>query len=334
MFQRILVPLDGSERAEQAIPLAARLAHASGGSLFFVHVVDTIREIRIHAPLATAYLREVEEHERAEALEYLMAKMEASEFAGLKMHCAVVSGSVPSTLLQVVEQERIDLIVLCSHGYTGFKRWALGSVAQKVVRQSPVPVLLLREQHLELKEKRVQPVSAVVALDGSSFSEAALVPAAHLVAALSSPEEGELILLTVAEMPGEREERECQQRGIDVNLQQATLRVADEVLQAARNRVLRNLSDGPHVRVARSIVENGDVAHALLQAAEEGKAPGMQRPCDVLALTTHGRGSIQRWIVGSVTERVLQGSMLPLLVVHASLAPSSGEAEPTPLDQA
>src|SRR5258708_10093057 len=107
------------------------------------------------------------------------------------MHHGVVSGDIAPSLLQAIQRESIDLIVLCSHGYTGFKRWALGSVAQKVVRQSPVPVFLLREQHLQLTDKVVQPVRAAIALDGSSFAEAALLPTAHLVAALSSPSAGD-----------------------------------------------------------------------------------------------------------------------------------------------
>lgn len=328
MFQRILVPLDGSERAEQAIPLAARLARASGGTLFLVRVVETLREVRVYAPLMTAYLQDVEERERAEAMDYLTEKTAAGEFAGLKMHRVVVSGATPSTLLQVVQQEQIDLIVLCSHGYTGFKRWALGSVAQKVVRQSPVPVLILREQHLNLNEKVVQPVRAAVALDGSPFAEAALLPAAYLVAALSSPAQGELLLLHVVEMPTEREERACQQRGLDVDLRQAISRAADASLQAARMNLLRELSGGPLMHIAWSVIEEGDIAHALIQAASEGKGTGIQQPSDVLALTTHGRGGIQRWVLGSVTERILQGSTLPLLIVHSHARPivSSGGA--------
>ncbi|HEU5377881.1 MAG TPA: universal stress protein [Ktedonobacteraceae bacterium] len=327
MFQRILVPLDGSERAEQAIPLAARLARASGGSLFFVRVVETLHTVRLSTPLPTADLQEIEEHERAEAMDYLTEKTAASEFAGIKMHRAVISGSTPSALLQIVQQEHIDLIVLCSHGYTGFKRWALGSVAQKVIRQSPVPVLLLREQHLNLKDKVVQPVRAAIALDGSPFAKAALLPAAHLVAALSSPAQGELLLLQVVEMPTEREERACQQRRLDVDLRQAISRAADDSLQAARMNLLRELSGEPLAHIAWSVIEDGDIAHALIQAAEEGKGTGIQQPSDVLALTTHGRGGMQRWVLGSVTERVLQGSTLPLLVVHAPEAWSSSVAE-------
>jgi nucleotide-binding universal stress UspA family protein len=319
--------LDGSQRAEQAIPLAARLARASGGSLFLVQVVNTIREFAAYSPRAILYFQELSEKERADARDYLAGIAALSEFAGLEVLHAVVSGDIAPSLLQMIQRERIDLIVLCSHGYTGLKRWALGSVAQKVVRQSPVPVFLLREQRLQLQDKVVQPVRAAVALDGSPFAEAALLPTAHLVAALSSPAEAELLLLQVAQMPTEQEERECQQRGLDVDLRKVTLLAADNSLRAARATLLQEFTGKQRVHVAWSVLEDGDTADALIQAAEVGKGSGIRQTSDLLALTTHGRAGIQRWVLGSVTERVLQGSTLPLFIVHPQEAVSLSVAK-------
>ncbi len=327
MFQRILVPLDGSERAEQAIPLAARLARASGGLLFFVRVVDVVYEARMYSPLSATYLQEIEEKERTDAVDYLAKKTAASEFAGIQIRHLVVSGSAPSSLLQIAQQEHIDLIVLCSHGYTGLKRWALGSVAQKVVRLSPVSVLLVREQNLKLQEKVVQPVRAVVALDGSSFSEAALLPAAHLVAALSAPAEGELLLLQVVHMPTAHEKREYRRHGLDVDPRQKILQAANDSLQAARANLLRELPGKSVAHIAWSVIENGDTAEALIRAAEAGTGISIQQASDLLALTTHGRSGLQRWMMGSVAERVLQGSTLPLLIVHPQTHTSSSPTE-------
>lgn len=83
MFHRILLPLDGSTRAEQAIPLAARLARASGGALFLLRVVDNIHAAWIAPtpPLAAAYLQDLEDQQRAEAHAYLAEKTAASESA-------------------------------------------------------------------------------------------------------------------------------------------------------------------------------------------------------------------------------------------------------------
>lgn len=207
--------------------------------------------MNISTLLTTRYLQDIEEQEQADALAYLAQKTAANEFVGIEIHSVVIFGSVSSSLLRVVQREHIDLIVLCSHGETGFKRWTLGSVVQKVARQSPVPVLLLQDQNQNLKDSVVQPVRAAVALDGSTFGEAVLLPAAQVVTALSFPTEGELLLLRVVKRPMAWEERACWQRGRDVDLRQAMLRVADDYLQTEgdvaslpRERYRRQ----PHVR--------------------------------------------------------------------------------------
>jgi nucleotide-binding universal stress UspA family protein len=117
-------------------------------------------------------------------------------------------------------------------------------------------------------------------------------------------------------MPTAQEEREYQQYGFDVDLRQATLRAADDSLQAARATLLRELSGKLLAHVAWSVLKDGDVAEALIQAAEVGKGSGIQQTSDLLVLTTHGRSGIQRWVLGSVTERVLLGSTLPLFIVR------------------
>lgn len=342
MFQRILVPLDGSTRAEQAIPLAARVARASGGSLHVLQVVSPLYGTGIapYPPLARMPLEDLQEQRRASAQAYLTKTMAASALAGLEMHAAVVSGFPASAILQVVEEHHIDLVVLCSHGETGFTRWALGSVAQHVVRHCPAPVFLLREQNLRLVEKVGRPIHAAVALDGSPFAEAALLPAAHLVAALSAPEEGELLLLLVLQLPTVQERREYEQYLREVDLRHALLQTAHQTLLSAREKLVRELSDTfttptkPLIRITKAVLEDGDVADALLKATEGRTQPGMQQPVDLLALTTHGRSGFQRWVVGSVTERVLQGSTLPLLVVHPSQQVSPPQHSSTSLREA
>lgn len=324
MFQRILVPLDGSTRAEQAIPLAARVAHASGGSLHVLQVVPPPYGTGFapYPPLARMPLQDLEEQQRASAQAYLAKRLAVSELAGLAVHTAVISGLPASAILQVVQEQHIDLVVLCSHGATGFTRWVLGSVAQHVVRYSSAPVFLIREQNLRLVEKVGRPIHATVALDGSPFAEAALLPAAQLVAALSAPAEGELLLLLVLQLPTVQEGQESYQYMREVNLRQALLQAAHDTLLSAREKLGRDLPGTlttptkPIIRITKAVLEDGDVADALLKATEGRKQPGIQQPSDLLALTTHGRAGFQRWVVGSVTERVLQGSTLPLLVVH------------------
>ena len=129
MFQRILVPLDGSTRAEQALPVAARLAQASGGSLVLLQVVS--------------------ETERTQATDYLNTVATSASLAGIKTHSEVQCGVPDQGILKAVQADNVDLIIMCSRGRTGFKRWALGSVSHKLAHETTIPLLVLHESEAE-----------------------------------------------------------------------------------------------------------------------------------------------------------------------------------------
>jgi len=123
----------------------------------------------------------------------------------------------------------------------------LGSVAQKVAWQSTTPVLILREscQKLTGLSRTVgHPIRALVALDGSPFPEAAVLPAAQLVAACSAPARGALHLTHLVKLPSAEEEIAYERIGIDTNLRQAALHQAGDYLQALRERVCRAMGAG------------------------------------------------------------------------------------------
>src|SRR5579859_6099942 len=145
MFQHILIPLDGSLRAEQALPVAARIARSTGASLLLVQVVNPVD---YHVGLAPVPMgnAQVIETEMAEASSYLTAVAEAPMLAGIETRVDVVFGFSGHELLSVIASRGIDLVVLCSHGRTGLARWALGSVAHTLVHQSTAPVFVLRDR--------------------------------------------------------------------------------------------------------------------------------------------------------------------------------------------
>lgn len=201
MFQRILVPLDGSSRAERAIPVAAHLAQATGRSITLLRVVT-------HPHDAVAYLLQPPEKadaaleaQHAEAVGYLSRLSGSHELAGVETTMNVADSNPAQTILSAVQLQRMDSIVMCNHGTAGFMRWTLGSVAQKVVRHSTVPVLLLREGEalhaLFQSQNSPHPLHVMVALDGSAFAETALLPATFLCSALSASADGEIKLTLV-----------------------------------------------------------------------------------------------------------------------------------------
>ena len=148
MFQRILVPLDGSELSEKAIPVATWIARASGGTIIFVSVVLPPIEFGTYSPDRTIPLKPgafvIRE---TEAKSYLTGVLTtyANELAGIPTEIDVTAGAVSSEIYSEARLEHVDLIVIATKSETGLTRWVFGSVAEEVVRRSPVPVLVLQE---------------------------------------------------------------------------------------------------------------------------------------------------------------------------------------------
>ena len=145
MFRRILVPLDGAARAEKAIPVAARLAKASGGSLVLLQVISTPVDAGGFMYEPMVFTQADIDTEVSKATKYLMTLSLADELAGIDVHTLILIGTPAPSILFAIQNNDIDLVVMSSHGETGLMRWVMGSVAQKIVRQSPVPVLVLRD---------------------------------------------------------------------------------------------------------------------------------------------------------------------------------------------
>ena len=202
MFERILVPLDGSPVAERAIPAAVRIARAFGGSVIMLNVVAPPVSSGKFSSL-DAYPKVGTDEELAEATEYLKTLAQSEQLGGITTEAHTLVGGTAPTIITAARSLRADLIVLCTHGYTGFQRWMLGSVAEKVIRHAPIPVFVLREGGPGLATAVQQPVRALVALDGSSLSEAMLEPAASLTAELAqaATQPGALQLIRVVDIP-------------------------------------------------------------------------------------------------------------------------------------
>ena len=323
MFQRIVVPLDGSRRAERAIPVAARIARASGGSVVLLRVVSIATEPWPTMVSQPTMRQQAMDAELTEAETYLSEVATRPKLDHLPTETVALSGSTPSTILDVAHSCQADLIVLCSHGYTGMTRWVLGSVAEKVARHVGVPVLILREggpipagPHPDA----ARPLRALVALDGSAHAKAALEPAASLVAALAAPASGALHLVRV--VPPVTAERGAQDDDARSSSEQV-LHKAKHYLSATVEHLHEGLT-APGVAdlnlgITWSIAVDTDVASAIIRLAENGEdaqGAGAFGGCDVIAMATHGYSGLQHWAMGSITQRVLSATKLPLLVVR------------------
>ena len=215
MLKRILVPLDGSRLAEGALVVAARIAHAFDGTILLLRVIGvptTYTPYIYGSDMAQSpqLAEDLIDMEQENAEKYLAISARLDILAGIQVETTIIPGSAGMSILDTAKEEKVDLIVMSSHGETGVKRFALGSVAQYVSRHSPVPVLVLQDDESDPLSALPDPkqpsrsITALVALDGSELAEASLEPAAYVVAALATPAQGTLLLSTVANQQADR----------------------------------------------------------------------------------------------------------------------------------
>jgi nucleotide-binding universal stress UspA family protein len=322
MYRHILVPLDGSARAESVLPMAARLARNTKGTLILVRVVSLASEYwpAITTPYPSMAQAAVD-GELAEAESYLENIASSTELAGVTVKTVTQFGPVASTILSVASSYAADLIMICSHGYSGVTRWLIGSIAEKIARYATAPVLILREgAELPLRlTAGSRALRLLVPLDGSTHAKAALEPATDLLTALAGNQVQRTLHLARIVKPANHSNKK----------QEAPLQNAGDLDKARRYLSLtaEQLSEGyivpgmaeRHISVTWSVSPDDDVASALVNIAEHGPSTdGLEKfgPCDLIAISTHGRGGLMRWTMGSITERVLHATTLPILIVR------------------
>jgi nucleotide-binding universal stress UspA family protein len=267
---------------------------------------------------STAALETIES-ELNDAERYLNEVATSVDIQGIETEVQALYGVAATTILSTASSYKADLIVMTSRGYTGTERWVLGSVAQKVARQSPIPVLVLHEAggipagpHPD-----ASPLRALVTLDGSALAEAALEPAAQLIAALAAPAAGALHLLRVVKPPtfdAKKDSPEYISR-----MKEQALRKAKTYLNTIVGHLRESKLADLNLTITWSVVLDNDAAAAIIKVVEHGEgAEGVGGPgrCDLVAMATHGRSGWQRWVLGSITERVLGATKLPLLIVR------------------
>jgi nucleotide-binding universal stress UspA family protein len=212
------------------------------------------------------------------------------------------------------QSEGADLIALCARGMTGFHHWKLGGVSQHVVRHAVCPVLLLPDpapgaEPVAPTEQLAQAQRVLVPLDGSPLAETALPPAIALLAALA-PQTGALHLLEVVS-PFAAEALQLTNEDL--------LRHANEYLDRQITSLRDIATEQLKLTFTSSAVMDADAAERIMTVAEpehedgeDAHAPGY----DIIVMATHGHTGMLRWTLGSTTERVLQTTKLPLLIVR------------------
>jgi nucleotide-binding universal stress UspA family protein len=299
-MRTVIVPLDGSALAEQALPWATALAHRSGAPMLLVSIIDIPVEYGAWGAGSAMALGNELDTWVASQKTYLDAL--ASKITDTTVTTIARVGMPGSELLNIINGTDAPIVVMSSHGRTGARRLLLGSVANRIVREANCPVMVIRGSTEQ--QATAQPATfdkILVPLDGSEFAERALTDALDVI----DGSQLDLHLVRVVEIPS------LWMPGPDVPIdyglvQEYTDAVADEAQDYIAKLGEKLKEDG---RTVTWEVRDGQPAQEILRAAETFGA-------SVIAMSTHGRGGIGRLFFGSVAERVLHEATVPLLLIR------------------
>jgi nucleotide-binding universal stress UspA family protein len=316
MFRSILVPLDGSIFAEQALPLAASIARHAGAVLRLVRVIPPLADYFFWAPLPGDPLEtDLRNIHRIEAQEYLNDVVQRVRAAGtVSVVCDVIEEKLELSVAESIgvdaEKKGVDLVVLTSHGRGAVARFWLGSVADKLVRSLKIPVLLVRPQESAGPPDLAHEATLkhlLLALDGTTLAEQILEPAVAIGKAMGA--EYTLVRAIRPAWPF-----------TPLSSQAASARPSSPTWAGAQtiDGQQRRNAENYLESVAKRLRSDGAVVHTRVHIAEQPATAILEEAAavgaDLIALETHGRGGLSRMLLGSVADKVVRGSSHPVLV--------------------
>ena len=303
MYSKILVPLDGSDVAECVLPYVEAIATANHKvAVTFLYVVQPL-----DTPMTSAEFKsQIESEAKSAAERYLnntISKLKCSESA----QGEVILGKVADSIVDYTTKNNIDLIIMATHGLSGVSRWVRGSVADKVLHESKVPIWLIRadtpQKAVYDKNKKI---TILVPLDGSELAEAVLDHVKELTKQFGT-QSVDITLLRACELffppynyppPTSLSWEEY--------LEYETHRCT-EICQTYLAKIEEQLkTEGLSVR---SESPAGNPAEVIIDYANKNAL-------SLIVMSTHGRTGISRWAFGSIADKVLKGASSPILLIR------------------
>ena len=297
MYTKILVPLDGSAVAEQVLPYVRTLA---GGLKIPVELMGVVDVAQLDSHIAAEkgrYLDTLIEDSVRCSREYLEGV--AQTFPGANVSFAVEKGGAAEVIIAKAGADNETLITMATHGRSGINRWLLGSVAEKILRGSANPLLLVRAKAEAKAAGGATLKSIVVPLDGSELAESVLPAVVEIATKLNI----EIVLFRAFNVPysvfgGVREH----------------IAIVDELLGGIK----AEARDYLEKKTEELKKQGAKVSYVLEQgtSADQIISLGRKTPDNLIAMCTHGWSGVKGWVLGSITETVVRHSGDPVLVIR------------------
>jgi len=293
MYKKMLVPLDGSELSEVVFPYAEELAGRLGLEVILLHVHSPGKDEAI--PLHQAYIERKAEIMKQQSEEVWQKAGGKQGSKAVQVRSELVAGYPAKEILRYADENNIDLILMATHGRSGVERWVMGSVAEKVLQASKTPIWLVRAKVSEESIHHKWPMGAIlVPLDGSELSEAVL-PHVKTLARQQDAKSTNVVLFGVCEPL------------VESGYYIPETSLTSEETKKYLARVEKQLKEaGISVQIE---IRKGKAAEQIIKYASE-------KPFNLIAMSTHGRSGLGRWVFGSVADKVLHGASIPILLVR------------------
>ncbi|MCX6020911.1 MAG: universal stress protein [Chloroflexi bacterium] len=310
MLQHMLIGLDGSPLAEAILPVAGTLAKRLGAQVTLLQVLHLPDDVRDTA--SPQQLQQLQNEAANTAKDYLLLTSERLSDADHPVRTAVSVGDAAAEIVAFAQQGGADLIALATHGRTGLQRWVYGSVAEKVLHISPVPVLLLRPDEQAAPHAELQQL--LVPLDGSGLAEAVLPLVESLALRLQAP----VTLLRVVELPtyafGDPTVGLATDAEYYINsLTETATAYLDGIAAGLRSAGITVVAATPFGFPATEITRHAQ-----------------QVPGSLVVMASHGRSGLSEMLMGSVAREALRSSapilIMPKSALHLSAQPAVDES--------
>jgi nucleotide-binding universal stress UspA family protein len=285
IYNRVLVPLDGSVPAEFAIRFAADLASKHDAELVLLYLE--------YLPLKIGDTgADSPNGDKAEQIEtYLDDLRKEALGMGVRVQAQrVESRDLAETLFTFIEAERISAVVMSTQGRAGMMRWLFSSSVEQALNSMPVPIMLVRPIYRRI----------VVPLDGSKWSESAIPRAAEL----ARVHDAEIVLLHVYQSSGGDYADQWALAGQQQIANQAHEEIHEQLVS------LRNRLRQEGLRAREVIIRGANPAQTICEFVESENGISM------IVMTTHGRTGLSRWLVGSVAQDVIKTTRAPVRLVQ------------------
>lgn len=337
MFNRILIPLDGSALAERAIPHAEQFARIFGSSITLLQVLDPTSynenpnpvdplNWQIRKAEADLYMNGIATRLRENLRSDVLSSHAQSDVAvvgekEIRVEYALREGKTAENIVNFAHSENIDLLVISTHGSGGLSRWNISSVTEKVVNLVYLPVLIVRAYHqLNPEEARIHYRRILLPIDSSRRAECALpvgIALAHgkildgpesetssREPQQDSPLQTKLLLAAVIKPP---------ELPIPEPHPAEITQLSEQLIHISRyavNNYLNELKERLPVDCETCVLENSSISAAIQDLANQ------EEDIDLVVLCAHGYTGQSTWPYGSVARNYMEHGSKPVLIIQ------------------